>query len=650
MAIPPRQPHFLLLGALSGVFLALLGPLPAAPPSSAGWLLLLVAGAGLGCLPLLRPGLPPGPLVLSGLLLGFCGAAPGRPQPPDPLPAPAGEALAPRRARGVLRATRPAGRSRLGLLHLERLEGRPERRVLSVSLPPSAPPVGDGDRIEALLRLRPWPRPSNPGERDEGARLLARGVAGRAQILSLVRLETPRRGLPGRWRAALQHHLERGRRRVRATLEATVPDPTLRALLTALSLGDGSTLPPPTRRTFARAGLSHLLAVSGLHLGLLVLGLYGLLLRGLVLLLGRRPPRGVLGGLVREHPVAAAAALAGLLTGLLVSWMAHPASGMRAGAMVLPLFLGLALRRRPHPLRALLAALLLLLLWEPSLLSRVGFQLSCAAAAGLVLGAGRREGDPHLPRRPLAGLVEATFWATLSTAPLVLHHFGRLPAAGLVSNLLAIPLTGLLLLALTPATLVAALLGPQGTPALAFLPATGLAHGLASLARLAAGLPGASLLLAPPSAWQHLAFLLLLLPVPWLRPGPRRGLALLALGVLLWPTGVARPPLAPLELTFLDVGHGDAVLIRTAAGDLLVDGGGDHRGALAVGERRVVPALRALGVDRLEAVFLTHPHPDHLGGLEAVLEAFPVGALYLSGEGLEDRSALGGPPSPLAAL
>ncbi len=653
---PPSGPNpwppqaLLLLGSTLGIFLALLAPLPP-PGAHPAWLALLATGLGLGAYPYLgrHPLLKPTAGLLAGLLLAFAATAPRRPRPPRPL-ATDPRVSRPLPATGQLSEIRPLGRSRLARLQLQTLGSAPERRALSVILPASAPPVREGDRVAVHLVFGPWPVPLNPGGRDQTQILRKQGLAGRARILDLVRLAGGATGPFGRRYARFREALLRARERVRRALVLAIPEPDLRGTLTALSLGDGSAVPRPTRQAFARAGLAHLLAISGLHLGLLVLGAFAVLRRGLAL------------------PAGLAAGCCLTLTGFLVTWMDHPASGMRAGLMVIPFFLAVALRRRPHPARALHAAVLGLLLIDPTLLSRVGFQLSCAAAAGLVLAAGPALGasretsaPPGLPEglvlrllrralRSLGSLSEATFWATVATAPLVLHHFGRLPAAGLLTNLLAIPLTGLLLMALTPAVAAAALFGPAAIPL--FVPARHLSHLLVVVAEEAARWPAASVVLEPRATWQVGAFCLLLLPALLLRltRWKRRGLALLALLCLLWPNDQSHPPRAALEVTFLSVGHGDSVLVRTAAGDLLIDGGGDHQGARAVGARLVVPALRALGVKRLAAVILTHPHPDHLGGLPAVLEAFPVESLHLSGEGLEEAANGSGPLAQLYAL
>jgi competence protein ComEC len=376
------------------------------------------------------------------------------------------------------------------------------------------------------------------------------------------------------------------------------------------------------RALFAAAGMAHLLALSGLHVGVLA-GAVSLLARPL----GRR--RG--GGLVLLVVVGYV-----LLVG-------PGPSVVRAASMVAAVVAARALGVRAPPLPATLAlAAMLCLLVAPAWVGDLGFALSFLSVLGIALLAGpalrwaQEPGARGLParvrRRRRAGRMLVAALATsaaaqAATASLVAGGFGSLPLLAPLANVLAVPLAS----ALVP---LGALAGIAGVvhPSLARLPnaLTGpLAEALLALAALAARGPA----------------------LPWGEIGPAGHLlALCALGALAlavhrfvrWRSALLVISCAACvslvlpdrhgipELIVLDVGQGDAVVLRLGAGAaVLVDGGGVIFGGADIGERVVVRALRAMGVWRLPLVVATHADLDHMGGLRSVIEAFPVGELWI---------------------
>ena len=424
--------------------------------------------------------------------------------------------------------------------------------------------------------------------------------------------------------------LGRLRRRLAHQLDAAVQDPDQRGLLGALIMGDRSGISDELRAAFARAGTSHLLAISGLHLALVALGMAALS-RWLML---RIPPvaRSRDPGRLAMLPAAAAALFYTALTG---------ASSPTSRACVLVLCLGVArlVHRPPDLARPLSLAALLLLLLHPGALLQPGFQLSFIAVAGIALASRRFRqtrppgSDQGLTSRTLSwvkGLALASTAATLVTAPLVVQHFGQATVAGVAVNLVAIPWTSLVLL---PSALLGAAAGQLWLPAgEVLLSLAALAAGcLADLCRLVASWPVARELTPP--GWP-LTLALTLLAVGILLPG-RKQRSVLLVAALLLATAATLLPLArdrqpPLALTFLDVGQGDSTFISMADGfSMLVDGGGDPAGRVDPGRQRVLPFLRARGIQRLDLVVASHPHADHTAGLGAVLEAVAVGELWV---------------------
>lgn len=381
---------------------------------------------------------------------------------------------------------------------------------------------------------------------------------------------------------------------LRARLEAGL-SPTVAALAAALTLGERRDL-GETYGEFQRSGLAHALALSGLNVAILT--------GFLVLLLSFAGPYRYLG------------ALAILLAYL---WLVGPSPSLvraeiMAALVLVALFLG---KGRLDVLAALGWAVALHLLWQPSAIYSLSFQLSYLAVLGMALVL------PKLPRPSglkgwlLAGFV-VTFAAQLLLLPLLLHHFHSLPLLSPIANLLVLPLLNLLV----PLGFVKMFLGSWLAWPFEWL-------GRLTLELVALFARGPQLFWGEISPVGFALYYLGITPllaalyghISWRRGVVLAGSAALASSLSL---------LAPAaEYWQLDVGQGDSALVRLPGGvEILVDGGREWAG------RRVVGALRALGVDDLELVVATHPDADHIGGLSEVLESVGVGALVT------------GPPQP----
>lgn len=464
------------------------------------------------------------------------------------------------------------------------------------------------------------------------------------------------------------------RARASARLERSLP-PDVVPAAKALVLAERSELHPRVTRRFADAGLVHLLAISGLHIGILgagVLWLAGLVAPG-----------------AARYPVAAA------ITAAYVALIGAPPAAVRAAL----LFGGLALARlrgRPAGTGDLLGlAAAASLVANPLFLVQPGFQLSFAGFAGLLAGdraaarwlsrrdgsgagagGGRSPGDRVGPLRAARGLaLRAAAWsggrglggggaarrprglarglaastgAFLFTAPIAAAHFGRVAPAAILSNLAGAPLLTLALMGLAAALLLpGALAGPF---------ADGAGAAIRALLRTAdffAGLPLHGEV-APPDPLTWLSGSLLAAGLWSLARGARgvrsartvgiarrirRGLLLLGAAGGLW---LAAPGLRALGargatlLCSLDVGQGDAAVLRTRRGHWVVmdagpgpgfrSGGGGYvpGGGYDAGARVVVPFLRSRGARAVDLFVLSHPHLDHLGGAAGLFRAFPV--------------------------
>lgn len=469
---------------------------------------------------------------------------------------------------------------------------------------------GDGLRFRASLRA-----PHNfgtPGEFDYPRYLAARGIQAGAY---LNRLEDAAI-LPGEAGLGPRYLTGIWRQRVLSLIEDAVAADTA-ALLAALLVGDKGGLSDAQRQVLARGGISHLFSISGLHLGLIGFYAYQLVhffWRRSTWLLLHLPPK-------RYLPLFL---LPVLLVYLLLTGEALPTQ--RAFLMAAA---GAALwvcSRRTAPLNLLWSAALIFLLFEPLLLFEASFQLSFAGVLGIMLLVPRW--SKSCPRRPfilrrLCLLLLTTLAATLATLPLTLLHFHLLAPAALLTNLVAVPMIGLVAVPLGLAAVVLTLFWDAGARVLLQLDGLVVQGTFDAMARLVElPLLGGRLLYLTPRALLGVFVLCLLVLAghQWCRR--RRSIAAIAGCLLLL---IPSASWQGLEVIALSVGQGDATLLSLAPGrHILVDGGGLRSETFDVGTRLLAPALGHLGVKRLAAVVLTHDHPDHRKGLHQVLSHFEV--------------------------
>lgn len=517
------------------------------------------------------------------------------------------------RVRGL---PRPRGDDLLVDLEVESIQGTPVRRSrgprrVRLFLRGGGGPeplVLPGDRVQVTASLRTLRDFDNPGVEPQIPGLRRRGVALRGTVKSrLLLLPRGRQGgLLERSVARLQRHLQG------ALAQATRPWPgAARATLAALLLGQRQDLDPEHRRQLVAAGTFHLLAISGMHVGLIAwLMLRGARAAGLsprfsgVLLLLLLPLYvAVIGG--RPSAVRACWVAAILLCTRLQGW-------------------------RAQPLNALGFAGLVGLLVSPGVLTEPGFQLSFLAAASILLFTVRLEARLLGPRWLRRGLA-ASIASTLGVAPVLARWAHWHAPIGLLANLVAVPLAGI---ALTAGAMALTLeIMWSGAGRWAAWTALQALQGIVQISGVLAAVPGGNWPTAGPSGVVTTVYYLLLAALALRLPCSLRrlvgGALLLSLVAVAVGRG-ARGPTQTLRVHILDVGQGDAIVVQEPGGRvLLVDGGGLAHSKFDIGERVVAPALWALGIRRLDLVAGTHAHRDHLGGLSAVLRRFPVGLVWL---------------------
>jgi competence protein ComEC len=483
---------------------------------------------------------------------------------------------------------------------------RPASGRIQLTIYGDAEPLGEGQRIRAEVRLHRPVGFRNPGVFDYPAHLRREGIllvgSGRGDRLIALTDDAPP------WPV-------KARRWAVSTLQAQLPQSSA-ALLAGLLLGERTTLPPETDEAFRRAGVYHVLAVSGFNVALLASSVFACLA-----LIG-----------VPRRATAAVAAI--VLIGFALVVGGQP-SVLRATVMGLLVLGGIMIERESQLMNALSLAVLALLAYSPADLWDPGFQLSFAATAGIIYLAEpftaffRNRGGPLW----LASSVAVSLAAQLPVTPIMLAHFNQLSLIGVAANLLVVPLAG-------PATTLGMLalllhLASETAASLVFNALWLLLLALRLAVWAAATVPGAMVHLPAPS-WPAIAAWysgLVLVPSLAARQWARRatvGSVAAAILLSLWPwlpTGEGR-----LRITFLDVGQGSAALVELPDGGcLLLDGGPGGTRRFDVGERVLAPFLWNRAIHRLDVVALSHSDSDHAGGLGAVLKHMYVAEFWENG-------------------
>lgn len=473
---------------------------------------------------------------------------------------------------------------------------RPLAGRVRVQVAGSAPraDVIEGDRLTLWASLRQPRSFGNPGSFDAEAAARREGIHALGHTKSPLLVE--RLGREGGGTVPIP----RARRWARTQLRAAMLPGAEEGVVRAMVLGDRSGVAPDTAEAFRVAGTYHVLAISGAQVALVA----GLLLAG--------------ARLAGASPVPTA-----LLVSATLAFYAEFVGGdppvARAAVMAIVMLLGRCLDLDSDLANLLGLAAGLLLLQRPSAIGDPAFQLSFAATLGILLLTAPLVA--RLPRLPfgLQLAVAASLAAQLPLAPLLALHFHRLAPAALALNLVAVPLSGLVLIAGLAVLLLAAAVPPLAP--LAGDAAWIAAHALLRSADVVRVAPGLDVRVPSPGLW---AVALLLAGVVLLSRRPRTALALATLGVAGLVAGPEPPPGdGLLHLTILDVGQGDCLVIQSPSGRFrLVDAGGAYEGGFDFGEAVVGPYLWSQGVRRIDGLLLTHAHPDHVGGAPFVVKAF----------------------------
>ena len=412
----------------------------------------------------------------------------------------------------------------------------------------------------------------------------------------------------------------------------SICEPEDYGIFQAAILGDKTALDDGVRRLYQRNGIAHLLAISGLHISLVGMCVY----RGLRRAGMSYGAAGIIG--------AAAIVSYGILTG-------GSSSVMRAVCMLLVFLLAGYLGRSYDMLSAAGLACILILLEYPGLVTQAGFQLSFGAVAAIG-GLGPWMVEKLEIKNSFGKTVVLGAAVQMVTCPVIVYHFYEYPIYGIVLNLVVIPLMGYVVVSGILGIALGAVWRPAGVVAV------GSGHYILEFYRWLCScverLPGANLIVGQPRLWQIGVYIAAMAVLLWYvccvlvqRYGQEQGqkcgqkreqkhgiaednagshisirrmipYTLLAIGTVLCFFLLWQLPTKGLEVTFLDVGQGDGICIRSKGAVILVDGGSTDKKEL--GKNTMEPYLKSLGISQVDYAIVSHGDQDHISGLQYLLE------------------------------
>ncbi len=526
----------------------------------------------------------------------------------------------------------------------------PAHGLVMLSMPIFDCPLKYGDLVRVKARLRAPRNFHNPGGFDYEKQLRGRGilVQGRANNISdIVRL-----------REDCGNPFKTGLEKIRSKLRQFITDNSTtpeREIIQALVLGETKPIAPEVRESFSRTGTSHILAISGFNVGIVVsfFVIFTMLIMKPFPYLLLRFNLFKVSTLIAMIPVAIYTFIAGL-----------GVSVIRAAIMIMAFLVAILLRKERDLFNTLALAALIILMLNPTALFDVSFQLTFAAVASLIYVSPlitniflKREKEETAKIVIIAKksanyiliLILTTLSATLGTLPFVVYYFNGISTVSLPANCIAVPIMGVIAFLAGMASVIAAPFSSALAAIMIKFTSVSIKISLTAITFLSS-LPGAYLSVTTPSlleiACYYLFFIVgikilegkLILSAKKAQGHHGRAyyIALFALIAFFIIDGaylnLKDHFRENLQVTAIDVGQGSSTLIRLPAGkNILIDGGGSASGNFDVGKYVVAPYLWKQRISRLEAVVLTHPHPDHLQGLLTILERFNINEVWTNG-------------------
>ena len=494
-----------------------------------------------------------------------------------------------------------------------------------------------GDRLRFSARIRNPRNFNNPGGFDYKTHLALKGILVTASIKD------------GREIAKIKETslhpilkiVEKYRTQIREFLSVNLHSPAAE-IAKALILGEKGEIPKELRERFSAAGVAHILAISGLHCGIIALVCFFLIKN--ILKCSTR--------LILSTDISKVSAFVTLIPVITYCFIAgHGVATIRATIMVITYLTAIIIGREEDLWNTLAVAAFLILVFSPSSLFDISFQLSFISVVSILYLTPRfstplfqHSQDPLEPPPPwwkkiirrITLFLIVTISAIIGTAPLAAFYFNRFSPWGFLTNLVIIPLVGFLVV---PLGLLASFFLFLYQPLAIFT--VNIVQPLImisiSVVELFNQLPYADYRTATPTLLEIILFYLALFLLLNIRKSKkiRYGLALVIIVIVFnqafWYYQNNLSPL--LRITSIDVGQGESTLIQFPKGaTMLIDGGGFYDNSFDVGGLVVAPVIWKKKIKKIDYLVLSHPHPDHLNGLVSIARIFKVKEVWTNGE------------------
>ncbi len=403
------------------------------------------------------------------------------------------------------------------------------------------------------------------------------------------------------------------RKHIKEVYEKSAPKDAA-GVLSAMLLGEKSTIDPNIKNLYQQSGISHILAISGLHVSLIGMNFYRFLRK-------------------RGMPYIVAFLCALLFLICYVTMSGNGVATRRAFGMLVVAMFANVIGRSYDSLNAL-GLMVILLLWDnPFLLGYAGFVFSVVAMIGvLVVGklfSLQLEKEKKLtPRMRCLNAIYASIAVWLTTLPIVAYYYYEVPIYSVLLNLIVIPLLSIMFLFGVVGGVVG-LFFPLFAKLL-LLPCILLLKIYEWLAAFSMKIPCAQIIVGKPSVEKMVVYYLLLTLVCTLLFYKKCGHLKRIVGILALVLFFFHAPKHSFELSVLDVGQGDGICLCTDAGEyIFIDGGSSD--VNQVGKYRILPFLKANGIRHIDYWFVSHADEDHISGLEEILElGYPVENVIIS--------------------
>ena len=508
---------------------------------------------------------------------------------------------------------------------------------LLLSIKESSIRLNYGDRIRFSSTLHKPRNFSNPGGFDYVRQLAYKNVYTTAFIENDQSITLIRNNEGNRW-IIFSEHL---RNQIRSCITDATQSPS-RDILLALIIGEQGTIPEIIRDRFSALGITHILSISGLHVSIFSLLTYWLIFNLLKLY-----PRALLYFPIKK--IAVFLSIFPVLGYCMIAGMVTPAT--RSGLMVVCYLLTLLLDRPQHMLHTLFVAAFAIIAVSPQSLFEISFQLSFLAVFCLIILVpawkkiiNKKELDPFKRISPLQAKLTAytgdsllsSGAAMLGTAPIVACYFHTFPPSGFITNLIMVPFTGFLLVPLGLAAAMMVFIWQPG--AMLLFKAAGLCTDFfLYLSDIFYAALGNAITIADPLFWEMIFFYILLFLSAVCRT--RKQWILYCCGLMFFfgaecvQAFYSNRPNECMSVTFLDVGAGDAAVLKLPNNEVvIIDGGGLMDDSFDVGRAVIAPYLYSCGIKKVDYIVLTHPHRDHAGGLPYIARTFNTQELWYNGQ------------------